>query len=114
MRSINHDGTPDKRGVPSHVLEVTENGLETNTASYRGRTRQCPSRQGHGVDELRWNMLDELTTFTYFGIETLLACCLKVMIVERWEHLDETSGKEKLNRLIEELESGFQLSKEFD
>lgn len=64
------------------------------------------------IDDLRWNVLDELTTFTYFRIETVLAFCIKLDIVERWLRLDPETGKERLEKLTEELVSGFHMKEE--
>lgn len=61
------------------------------------------------IDELRWEKLNEMTEFSYFQIETLLAFLLKVEIVERWQQLDEDEGKNKLNKLLEELGSGLKI-----
>lgn len=55
------------------------------------------------IDQLRWGMLDELTTFSYFQIETLLAFCLRLMIVERWMGLDPQTGRKRLEELLQGL-----------
>ncbi len=65
------------------------------------------------VDSIRWDMLDELTVFSYFGIEALLAFCVKLRIVDRWFKLNPKDGKAKLDRLVNELVSGFQVAEEF-
>lgn len=57
------------------------------------------------VDTLRWDMLNDLTTFSYFQIETILAFGIKLSIVERWMGLEEATGKEKLERLLAELKT---------
>jgi hypothetical protein len=62
------------------------------------------------IDQLRWETLDELTTFTYFQIETLCAFYIKLGIVERWLSLDPAFGKEKLNTLLKELESSYSIA----
>lgn len=59
------------------------------------------------IDTFRWDMLDEMTTFTYFQIETILAFSIKLDIVERWQRLKPEVGKEKLKRLLSELESSY-------
>ncbi|MBD3390400.1 MAG: DUF2764 family protein [Chitinivibrionales bacterium] len=64
------------------------------------------------IDTLRWDILNDLTTFSYFQIETVLAFTIKLGMVERWQELDEQAGREKFDRLVEELTSGFQLQKE--
>jgi hypothetical protein len=60
------------------------------------------------LDQLRWDMLDELTTFSYFQIETLLAFCLRLMIVERWTGLDPQTGRKRLEQLLLGLKPGAQ------
>jgi hypothetical protein len=60
------------------------------------------------IDQLRWDMLDELTTFSYFQIETLLAFCLRLMIVERWTRLDPQTGRKRLEELLLGLRPGAQ------
>lgn len=61
------------------------------------------------VDEMRWEKLNEMTEFTYFQVETLLAFLLKVEIVERWQNLDEEEGKKRLDMLLEELGAGLKI-----
>ena len=60
------------------------------------------------IDQLRWDMLDELTIFSYFQIETLLAFCLRLMIVERWTRLDPQTGRKRLEELLLGLKPGAQ------
>jgi hypothetical protein len=55
------------------------------------------------LDLLRWDMLDELTTFSYFRIETLLAFYLRLRIVERWAGLDPKTGRDRLAALVQGL-----------
>ena len=64
------------------------------------------------IDTLRWDTLDEMTTFTYFQIETILAFCIKLDIVERWQRLKPDVGKEKLKRLLSDLESSYAVMEE--
>jgi len=64
------------------------------------------------VDAVRWEMLGELTTFSYFGIETVLAFCVKLQIVHRWQDLDPAEGKRLLEALINELKADFHLAEE--
>lgn len=66
-----------------------------------------------GIDMLRWDMLNELTTFSYFGIESIIAFSLKLLMVERWKKLDVPTGKAKLERLVEELQAGFAVPEDF-
>lgn len=66
-----------------------------------------------GIDQLRWDMLNEMTTFSYFSIETIIAFAVKLLMVERWKKLDPTTGKVKLERLVEELKAGFAVPEVF-
>jgi hypothetical protein len=59
-----------------------------------------------GIDSLRWSVLDSLTQFTYFQAETVLALCLKVAMVERWQSLDAQEGKKRLEQLVNQTKSG--------
>jgi len=99
--------------------EVAEAVLRSNAADF-GLTGTLPwiekliQNSGTGmqdfeyeIDLLRWDILNEMTTFSYFSIETILAFSLKLLMVERWRILDPEKGKEKLNRFVEELKAGF-------
>lgn len=58
------------------------------------------------LDRLRWEVLDELTVFSYFRVETILAFCIKLMIVERWMKLDSAAGREKLEQMVQRICEG--------
>jgi len=58
------------------------------------------------IDELRWRMLDELTIFTGFQVETVLAFFQKLLLVERWMAIDPVEGKQWFERLVEEMKTG--------
>ncbi len=66
-----------------------------------------------GIDLLRWDMLNELTTFSYFSIETVIAFTIKLMMVERWKKLDVQTGKVVLERLVEELQATYSVPADF-
>lgn len=66
-----------------------------------------------GIDTLRWDMLNEMTIFSYFQVETILAFFIKLSIVERWQGFDEQQGREHLDRLIEELKSSYSVPADF-
>ncbi len=61
------------------------------------------------IDRMRWYLVDELSVFSYFQIETVLAFCIKLEMVERWQKLDPEIGKDYLDKLIVDLESGLEL-----
>lgn len=72
-----------------------------------------PIAAERAVDQLRWDMVNDLTTFAYFTIDTVLGFCVKLDMVERWQSLDPEIGRERLERLVTELETGFQFSEDF-
>ncbi|MBD3242052.1 MAG: DUF2764 family protein [Chitinivibrionales bacterium] len=59
-----------------------------------------------GIDDLRWDTLNGLTTFSYFETEVLLAYCIKLAMVQRWIGLDPDEGKKRLDRLVSEMRTG--------
>ena len=56
------------------------------------------------IDSIRWEMSDELTTFDYFNINTLLAYLVKVNIIHRWVSLDRAKGQSMLRKLIDSFD----------
>jgi hypothetical protein len=65
------------------------------------------------IDTIKWETLNELITFSYFQIETVLAYCIKVEIVERWQAMEAEAGRQKLELLLTELNSGFNIPEYF-
>ena len=64
------------------------------------------------LDELRWEVLDEMTMFCYFQVETLLAFSVKLGITDRWRRLRPEVGGEMFNRLVADLEGGLKFPEE--
>ena len=60
----------------------------------------------HMLDELRWKWLEDNSVFNYFTVERLFVFLQKLDIIARWSLLDETTGMQKYNELIEGLKSG--------
>ncbi|NQU51771.1 MAG: DUF2764 family protein [Bacteroidetes bacterium] len=65
------------------------------------------------IDKIKWDYLDEETYFHYFTIEKILSFVIKLNITERWMKLDAKTGKELLDRLINELETSYEFPAEF-
>lgn len=53
------------------------------------------------IDMLRWEKIDEINTFFYFDIEVILGFLLKLMMCERWIHLEPKKGYEAFERLVQ-------------
>ncbi len=65
------------------------------------------------IDNHFWKFLDEASFFNYFSIEKVLAFVLKVFIAERWYRLDTDKGQQMFVRLLNELQSNFEIPEEF-
>ena len=66
-----------------------------------------------GIDHVKWDYLDELTTFDYFSIEAIMSFILKLGIAERWLKLDKKAGNEFFNRINLDLQNSYEFPKEF-
>ncbi len=65
------------------------------------------------IDMLKWNWLDEGTFFNYFTVEKLISYYIKLQMIERWISLDPETGKEMFEKLINDLESGYEFPEDF-
>ena len=65
------------------------------------------------VDKTKWNYLEENTFFHFFTIEKILAFTIKLLMIERWMKLDKETGKELLDKLIDELITSYEFPAEF-
>jgi len=66
-----------------------------------------------GLDDLRWETLNDLTVTSYCQIESVAAFLQKLLIVERWTKLNPEIGKGKLDKLIGELMESFVMPEGF-
>ena len=65
------------------------------------------------IDMLKWDWLDEGTFFNYFTVEKLISYYIKLQMIERWINLDPETGKEMFEKLIKDLESGYEFPEDF-
>lgn len=56
-----------------------------------------------GLDALLWDKADELTHLHLFDMDVILSFIAKLMITERWNKLDEQTGREMFRRLVDEI-----------
>jgi len=47
-----------------------------------------------GLDQIKWEKVEEITLFDYFTIEVVLAYTIKLDLAYRWLELDEEKGRE--------------------
>lgn len=55
------------------------------------------------LDTMRWDKIDDLTTFDYFTVDALLGYMAKIAIIYRWIELDRATGEAMFNRLLADL-----------
>ncbi|MBQ7899817.1 MAG: DUF2764 family protein [Bacteroidales bacterium] len=60
-----------------------------------------------GIDDLMWDKISDLTTFNYFDIDAILGFITKMNIVARWFRLDEQTGREMFQKLVNEVRGTF-------
>jgi hypothetical protein len=60
-----------------------------------------------GIDSIRWDLLNQMTVFSYFNVDQILAFAVKLLMAERWRKLDPVDGKKNFERILKELKSGF-------
>ena len=64
-------------------------------------------KREEAIDMLKWNWLEEATTFEYFSFEVVITIVLKLRIIERWSNADPEKGKALFVNLLEQIkESG--------
>ena len=56
------------------------------------------------IDNIRWAEADELSVFSYFDVDAVLAYLVKVNLVARWSLLDAVHGREMFERLLADLD----------
>ncbi|MFO7842761.1 MAG: DUF2764 family protein, partial [Bacteroidales bacterium] len=66
-----------------------------------------------GLDQMRWDKVEEMTLFDYFSIEVVLAYIIELDIAYRWLGLDEETGREMFRKIIDNLKSSYEFPKEF-
>ena len=65
-----------------------------------------------GLDELRWQKIDEITLWDYFNIDVILGFVCKLKIIDRWLQLDPESGRAMFRKLVEDIRSTYDNKKQ--
>ena len=65
-----------------------------------------------GLDELRWQKIDDLTILDSLDLEVILGFVAKLKIIDRWLQLDPDSGRALFRRLVEEVRSTYDNKKQ--
>ena len=93
-------------GLNVDFPEVTEILMQAEKENLMAREK--------GLDQIKWDKVEEITLFDYFTIEVVLAYTIKLDIAYRWLELDEENGREMFRKIIDHLKSGFEFPKEFE
>lgn len=96
--NANDFGLKDEFGYIDELVQILE-------------TKDILSKE-RKLDVLRWDKINDMTTFDYFNINMLLGYMAKLSIINRWIILDKETGREMFNKLIGELTDEKLLSKE--
>lgn len=57
------------------------------------------------LDLFRWNNIDEINTFEYFTINSVLGVLQKACILDRWTNLDRDKGEQRFKEIVKGLKS---------
>ncbi len=69
-------------------------------------------KRERGLDELRWQKINEITLMDYFDLEIILGFVAKLKIIDRWLQLDPDSGRALFRRLVEDIRSTYDNKKQ--
>jgi hypothetical protein len=62
----------------------------------------------HYIDKLRWNYIDELTSFSFFDRHVVFGYFIKLMMVKRWVDLEAAEdGARRLDKLVTDIMEDF-------
>ena len=65
------------------------------------------------MDQIRWKWLDNEVGNAYFSFSYILSYAIKLQAIERWHKLTDVSGKEMLDKLVNNIRSNIVFSDEF-
>lgn len=77
-----------------------------------GETEDLVEREKK-IDQLRWNWLEEYSTFKYFTVERIIVFFQQLSIIERWIPLDKEKGNKMFRSIIAALKDEVQIPGEF-
>ena len=69
-------------------------------------------KRERGLDDLRWQKVDELTAMDVFNLELILGFVAKLKIIDRWMQLDPEAGRALFRKLVEDVRSTYDNKKQ--
>jgi len=109
--------------IEHHIVyqnEVTDMLLKSNAPDFSLHSKVSWSDQVFSLDlsnvaesenqlaHFKLEILDNITSSNLFSIDTILSFCIRLAIIERWGLLDDETGKQKLDKMIHDMETSYQ------
>ncbi len=104
-------GRPDEEDMVLLEGRETEEFFELEDAKPVLNGADILKRE-RGLDDLRWQKIDELTMLDSLDLELLLGYVLKLKIIDRWLQLDPESGRALFRKLVEDIRSTYDNKKQ--
>ena len=97
-RELSRPADKDVISIPLQEENSEEDaGIE---AAFKGTDLLARER---AVDDLYWEKADALSLMHWFDINVIMAFVLKLHIIDRWNLLDEQTGREMFRKLVDNL-----------
>lgn len=65
----------------------------------------------HMIDQVKWQIAEDLSQFSYFDMDAVLAYLVRINLIVRWMDLDEDKGNGMLDRLVGRLSAEEKINK---
>ena len=97
-RELSRPADKDVISIPLQEENSEEDaGIE---AAFKGTDLLARER---GVDDLYWEKADAVSLMHWFDMNVIMAFVLKLHIIDRWNLLDEQTGREMFRKLVDNL-----------
>ena len=97
-RELSRPAEKDVISIPLQEENSEEDaGIE---AAFKGTDLLARER---AVDDLYWEKADALSLMHWFDMNVIMAFVLKLHIIDRWNLLDEQTGREMFRKLVDNL-----------
>lgn len=88
------------------MMEQTEQELYRSVARIFDQLNNPLARET-ALDQLRWELIDEVFSGEQFAITAVMAYGLKLQILKRWQSISTESGEERLGGILREAVSHY-------
>ncbi len=94
--------------------DKVETGSRDEEYEFEGRDEVLSILEGkdilkreRGLDDLMWSLIDGLTEMEVLNLELILGLIAKLKIIDRWEKLDDETGRELFRKLVGEIRATY-------